>query len=117
MSSIDDATPQEWDRINKNRIGEKLGEKYAEIINMAHTPTKNFDPVQKPIHYNNGDIEAIAYIKQQLGHEFQAYCYGSVIKYMHRFKYKDGLQDLKKAKWYLKQMIKDMEQQENEEDD
>ena len=37
MSSIDDATPQEWDRMNKNRIGEKLGEKYAEIINMAST--------------------------------------------------------------------------------
>ena len=117
MSSIDDATPQEWDRINKNRIGEKLGEKYAEIINMANTPTKNFDPVHKPIHYNNGDIEAIAYIKQQLGHEFQAYCYGAVLKYMHRFKYKGGLQDLKKAKWYLKEMIKDLEQQENEEDD
>jgi len=36
---------------------------------------------------------------------------------MHRFKYKDGLQDLKKAKWYLKLMIKDLEQQEAEEDD
>ena len=111
MSSIDDATPEEWDKVNIN----KLGNTYADILSLAHK--KEYDPVQKPIHYNNGDIEAIDYIKQQLGHEFQAYCYGSVIKYMHRFKYKDGLQDLKKAKWYLKQMIKDMENQENEEDD
>tara|TARA_R110000787_G_scaffold18482_1_gene56594 strand:- start:11822 stop:12154 length:333 start_codon:yes stop_codon:yes gene_type:complete len=109
--SINDATPEEWDNVNKN----KLGKAYAEIIKLADGG--GHDPVNKPIHYNNGDIEAIDYIKQQLGHEFQAYCYGSVIKYMHRFKYKDGLQDLKKAKWYLKQMISDMEQQENEEDD
>ena len=111
MSSIDDATPEEWDKVNRN----KLGNTYADILSLAHK--KEYDPVHKPIHYNNGDIEAIDYIKQQLGHEFQAYCYGSVIKYMHRFKYKDGLQDLKKAKWYLKQMILYMEQQESVEDD
>ena len=116
--SIDDATPQEWDALNRSRLGaKKMGENYAELINIASTDSKNYDPVTKPIHYNNGDIEAIEYIKQQLGSEFHAYCYGSVMKYLHRYRYKDGLQDLKKAKWYLKQMILDMEQQESLEDD
>jgi hypothetical protein len=45
------------------------------------------------------------------------WCEGNIIKYVTRYKAKNGLEDLKKAKWYLKEMIKDLEQQENEEDD
>ena len=55
--SIDDATPAEWDAFNRSRLGaKKMGENYAELINMASSDSKNYDPVTKPIHYNNGDI-------------------------------------------------------------
>ncbi len=33
------------------------------------------------------------------------FCDGNVIKYVLRWKNKDGLQDLKKALWYLNRMI------------
>lgn len=65
------------------------------------------DPVQKPAHYNNGGIEAIEYIKQQLGDNFIDYCEGNVIKYLHRHKYKNGIEDLHKAQWYLNKMIEE----------
>jgi len=47
----------------------------------------------------------IEYIKQQLGDCFTEYCEGNVIKYLHRWRYKNGTEDLKKAQWYLNEMI------------
>ena len=68
------------------------------------------DPVNKPAHYNNGSVEAIDYIKQQLGKEFPAYLEGSAIKYIHRHKYKEAnIQDLKKAVWYINKLIEHYE--------
>lgn len=65
-----------------------------------------FNPVTKPKHYNNGGVECIQYIKQQLGANFPSYLEGSIIKYIHRHKYKDAnIQDLQKAKWYLEKLI------------
>ena len=44
---------------------------------------------------------------------------GNVLKYMCRWKHKNGLQDLKKAEWYLKHLIQHVEllKKENEEDE
>ena len=65
--------------------------------------------VNKPPHYNQGGVEAIDYIKQQLGEGIIEYCEGNVIKYLHRWRYKNGLQDLKKAQWYLNKMVEEQE--------
>jgi len=70
------------------------------------TPTE-WDAVAKPKHYNQGSIEAIEYIRQQLGSGLCNYYEGSVLKYMHRYKYKNGLEDLKKASWYLERLIEE----------
>ena len=67
------------------------------------------DRVNSPPHYNNGGMECIDYIQQQLGGEFSSYCQGNVIKYLHRWRYKNGIEDLKKAEWYLKAMIRDID--------
>jgi len=64
------------------------------------------DLVNKPPHYNKGGVEAIDYIKQQLGKDFPAYLEGSAIKYIHRHKFKDAnIQDLEKAVWYINKLI------------
>ena len=45
----------------------------------------------------------------QLEHEkFVAYCEGNVLKYTHRWRYKNGVEDLKKAQWYLNKMIEEL---------
>jgi hypothetical protein len=67
------------------------------------------DKVNNPPHYTTGRIECIDYIQQQLGEHFSSYCQGNVIKYLHRWRYKNGVEDLRKAEWYLKAMIRDIE--------
>ena len=71
---------------------------------------KKHDPVHKPAHYNNGKVECIMYIKQQLGSEFPSYLEGSAIKYIHRHRMKNAnIQDLEKAKWYINKLIEHYE--------
>lgn len=72
-----------------------------------------FDSVLKPEHYNTGIIEAIDYIENQLGKEkFTGYLEGNMLKYNHRWKYKNGVEDLKKAQWYLARLIETLEAEE-----
>jgi len=68
------------------------------------------DYVNEPPHYLKGRIESIDYIKQQLGKNFKHYLEGSMLKYNHRFKYKNDnpLEDLKKSQWYLNRLIKEL---------
>jgi len=73
------------------------------------TEQMEVDKVNSPPHYNNGGMECIDYIQQQLSEHFSSYCQGNVIKYLHRWRYKNGVEDLKKAEWYLKAMIRDIE--------
>lgn len=44
----------------------------------------------------------------------EAVCTANVLKYICRWKYKNGLQDLKKARWYLERLIKHVENLEEE---
>ncbi len=64
------------------------------------------DVVNHPSHYKgkNG-IEVIDIIE---GFDL-TYCEGNIIKYILRHKKKNGLEDLKKAQWYLNKKIKQME--------
>lgn len=39
----------------------------------------------------------------------EAVCAGNVLKYICRWKAKNGLQDLKKAQWYLNRLIEHVE--------
>ena len=72
--------------------------------------TEQVDLVNSPPHYNNGGVECIDYIEQQLGKEFAFYCQGNVIKYIHRWRYKgNGSEDLRKAQWDLSRMITSLE--------
>ena len=64
------------------------------------------DNVNSPDHYTTGGIETIDYIKAKLGKEGTiSYCMGNVMKYTSRWQDKNGLEDLKKAQWYLNYAI------------
>ena len=54
--SIDDATPEEWDNINKPKTS------YGKLFHPQDNHITNL--VTKPEHYNKGGVEAIDYIKQ-----------------------------------------------------
>jgi|TARA_R110002072_G_scaffold209985_1_gene367607 hypothetical protein len=60
------------------------------------------DMVNHPPHYGTGDIECIDYIEDFLTEEeWIGYLRGNIAKYLHRWRYKSGLQDLEKAAWYM----------------
>jgi hypothetical protein len=63
--------------------------------------------VDHPPHYTAGKIECIEAIEAATtGLEgLEAVCTANVIKYVWRWKKKNGLQDLEKAKWYLDRLI------------
>ena len=68
------------------------------------------DNVNSPSHYGQGKIEAIEYISDFLTpEEYQGYLRGNIAKYLHRFPYKNGIEDLKKAQWYLERLIQEVE--------
>ena len=64
------------------------------------------DNVNHPNHYNQGGIECIDAIKAIMApEEFKGFLRGNVIKYMWRTNKKNGVEDLKKAQWYLTKLI------------
>lgn len=91
--SIDDVTPEEWDSLREG-----------------------LDNVKKTAHYNKESIEAFAptvaemanfnFIRQHLGEDgFISYCIGNCYTYLNRYKYKNTVEDLQKARWYLSKVI------------
>jgi hypothetical protein len=65
------------------------------------------DPVN-PSHYKQGGIECIEAIKAATGDGFVGYVWGNVLKYLWRWPKKGGVDDLKKARWYLDRLIKEV---------
>jgi hypothetical protein len=77
--SIDDATPADW------------------------------DAVFRPHHYNTGNLECIEAIQESMDKtEFKGYLKGNVMKYIWRYEYKNGVEDLRKARWYLERLIEEV---------
>ena len=74
----------------------------------------NSDPVHQPNHYNHYSLETIQAIKAQCTpDEFRGVLKGNVLKYIGRYRFKNGIQDLEKAKQYLTWLIEFEEEQNN----
>ncbi len=109
--SIDNATPAEWNRINRKKD-------WAWMDELDNAPNehprfseeamaKSYDPVHRPEHYNNGSMECIDAIKGMLTHdEYIGYLRGNALKYQWRCRYKGKpVEDLRKARWYEERLI------------
>ena len=55
----------------------------------------------KSKHYKQGSIEPIDYI---IANNLN-FIEGNIVKYITRYKYKNGLEDLKKAQFYINKLI------------
>ena len=74
--------------------------------------TPQADPVNNPEHYNQGGIECIEAIKASMSYiEYLGYLKGNCQKYIWRYRNKGNMrQDLAKAKWYLEELEKEVDQ-------
>lgn len=72
----------------------------------------NHDPVNHSSHYTTGRIECIDAIESATNGLTGglAYCTGAAIKYLWRWSRKDGVQDLRKARWYVDRLIQLVEE-------
>lgn len=70
------------------------------ILNKARENQKVNDATD-PQHYNQYSIQPLDYI---MANHFD-FCEGNIIKYVSRYKQKNGLEDLLKAKVYLQRLI------------
>lgn len=68
------------------------------------------DPIN-PNHYQRDGMECIDAIKAAVQNlsGAEAYCTGSAIKYLWRWKEKGGKDDLNKAIWFIKDMVAEIE--------
>lgn len=82
----------------------KIGQ--VEMINKITEPLQ--DNINHPTHYNHGGIETLDYIKAKAPH-YESYAIGNIIKYVSRYQHKNGLEDLKKAQFYLNDLVEEME--------
>jgi hypothetical protein len=83
----------------------KVVEKYGEDVKP--------DPVNHPAHYTSGGIECIDAMQAAFGAEaVKDFCLCNAFKYLWRHRQKNGVEDLKKARWYLNRLIREMEVEE-----
>ena len=69
------------------------------------------DNVNHPSHYNNGSVECIDAMEAATVNKSgaEAVCTSNIIKYLWRYEAKNGLEDVKKAQWYLNRLIAELE--------
>ena len=69
--------------------------------NNNSTYNKMQDNVNHPKHYTKGKIEPIDFINAN----DMDYLEGNIVKYIARYKYKGGVEDLEKAEFYLRMLL------------
>ena len=96
--------PQSKVDINNIKVGDVVGGLKLTNVGDGKVRWVADDPVNSPSHYKDGGIETIDYIEAKgLGYHL-----GNAVKYISRAGKKgtnQGLEDLKKAQWYLARAI------------
>lgn len=117
---IREVSPDECDKMDSsNPYGSYMSNACVDTIHTADIEIddqflidrKGKDAVNHPSHYTqNGNIESIESIEASMEPmEFQGYLKGNIQKYLWRYRDKNGLEDLKKARWYLNKLIEQYE--------
>ena len=80
-------------------VPEGFAPKHVDIESMV-------DNVNHPSHYETGNFECIDVMIETQGKEaVMDFCVCNAFKYIYRHNNKNGIEDVKKAKWYLDKYI------------
>ena len=99
-------------RLNATLMGYEVIDDTPTIAETAAKRSEDVkpDPVNRPAHYTSGGIECIDAMQAAFGAEVvKDFCLCNAFKYLWRHRNKNGVEDLKKARWYLNRMIREME--------
>lgn len=76
---------------------------------------KESNNVVHPNHYNRTSVEVIDTIKgMSTTSEYRGFLIGNVVKYISRYSMKNGIEDIKKARYYLDLLEKDLEERKDD---
>jgi len=84
---------------------------------MYQTKVSKKDMVNHPPHYNQSGIECLDAIQAATDEGFEYYLQGNVMKYLWRYRYKNGIEDIDKAIFYLNKLRKVLEDARKSNDD
>lgn len=100
------------DALELIRLKEKQIIRQSELITRAYPAPEPHDAVNHPGHYTQGGVECIDALKAATtGLEgIEAVCTANAIKYLWRWKQKNGAEDLRKAEWYINRLIAEKEE-------
>ena len=120
MTSINDAKPSEWDAIKADRYHDNRGYDIKDatcVLPANHhemmrrdRELRGEDMVNSPKHYTVGPTEVIDIIRQQQGSAVEFHYEAALLKYVLRWRYKNGVEDLEKARVYLDWLIEQKKQ-------
>lgn len=97
--------------VNNDDVWKYDGSECESVIIAQREPVATNDNINHPLRYTKGDIECIDAIKAATVGKtgIEAVDVGHVIRYLWRYEEKDGLESVKKAEWYIKHLIKELE--------
>ena len=110
LSKLNEAKPTDWDRVKGTHADGRMD--FTPLCPPSMTVSDDvFDKFVGACstqvggsHYKNYKIQPIEYT---LANNLN-FCQGNIIKYVSRYKHKNGLEDLEKAQWYLNRLIGDV---------
>lgn len=87
---------------------QSINDQYAEIEQVRQSLKDN---VNHPSHYTQGKVECIDALESAtIGKSgIEAVCVANVIKYLWRYEEKNGIEDVKKAQFYLNRLLATLE--------
>lgn len=100
-------------RLNAKLMGYEVIDDTPTIAETAAKRSEDTkpDPVNRPAHYTSGGIECIDAMQAAFGAEVvKDFCLCNAFKYLWRHRNKNGVEDLKKACWYLNRLIEEVEE-------
>ena len=93
-----------------SNMNKNLYKEMSDALESERDDDDEDDMVNSPAHYNFAGVECIDAIRAATGEEgFSYYLQGNIMKYLWRYKYKNGVEDLRKAQWYLSVLIEDQD--------
>lgn len=103
----DDKLAIAYDHVYKNSE-DRLDGGHLKDVELNIEP----DMVSHPKHYTQGDIECIDALKAATVSKrgIEAVCVANVIKYLWRYEEKNGIEDVRKAKFYIERLLKELEE-------
>ena len=97
-----DTTDWQNSRIERQDVSNRV----EQLRSIEEARQVEKDAVNNPSHYTTGGIECIDAMQAMLSRdEFIGYLRGNVFKYQWRYQHKNGVEDLKKARWYANRLI------------